>query len=473
MQATIKARATSVPSGAFITSMGGWNPVQFAEKRLPTLAELDAATSDRPVLVFQGFTGPAATNTPGKAFFTSKGIAVSDTGAIGVNAPSMAALNALRAIQTFDDRKRGTVGAMAYSASVGVTTNADMGAFNLPGTPDLQGSFEADTLASDDQSRMYDAFVALHREGRMTVRLRIYFLTMDTRPEVPILSERLRNDFNGFGDDMMRISGIGEFASSWPLFGQKPPDNYQTALSRIAKAGWAFQQHSLSPAENELTVSTFEAVNKITPIKDLRWSLAHVGTLDVATINRLKAIGAGDRGASLPVPRGRTRGTSTPHDRGQRRHRRRRFRLGPNLDAQSVEHDFVHGHGTEFGRLAHQRRSAVDAHGGAAAVHGGEWLVPEGRSDTRNDRAWKARGCRRAQRRLLRPEARPRRCDQEAEVGVDGRRRQDRAQHASEHAMKIVVTTAEHRASSQISTPGRAAWCLILTIRGLAVAICM
>ena len=78
--------------------------------------------------------------------------------------------------------------AMAYSVSVGVTTNADMGAFNLPGTPDLQGSFEADTLASADQFRMYDAFVALHREGRMTTRLRVFFLTMDTRPEVPMLS---------------------------------------------------------------------------------------------------------------------------------------------------------------------------------------------------------------------------------------------------------------------------------------------
>ena len=63
----------------------------------------------------------------------------------------MAALNALRAVQTFDDKKRGTADAMAYSVSVGVTTNADMGAFNLPGTPDLQGSFEADTLASADQ----------------------------------------------------------------------------------------------------------------------------------------------------------------------------------------------------------------------------------------------------------------------------------------------------------------------------------
>jgi predicted amidohydrolase YtcJ len=204
----------------------------------------------------------------------------------------MAALNALRAVQTFDDRKRGTTDAMAYSASVGVTTNVDMGAFNLPGTADLQGSFEADTLASADQFRMYDASVALHREGQMKTRLRLFFLTMDTRPEVPILSERLRNDFLGFGDDMMRISGIGEFATSWPLFGQKPPDNYEAALSRIAKAGWAFQQHSLSPAENELTVKTFEAVNKTTPIANLRWSLAHVGTLDTATIDRLKAMGA-------------------------------------------------------------------------------------------------------------------------------------------------------------------------------------
>ena len=93
----------------------------------------------------------------GKEFLAGKGVMVSDTGAIGANAPSMAALNALRAVQTFEDRKRGTADAMAYSASVGVTTNVDMGAFNLPGTPDLQGSFEADTLASANQFRMYDA----------------------------------------------------------------------------------------------------------------------------------------------------------------------------------------------------------------------------------------------------------------------------------------------------------------------------
>jgi hypothetical protein len=293
IQAALRARASDVPMGEFITSMGGWNPAQFAEQRLPTLAELDEAAPDHPVLVFLSFTGPAATNTPGRAFFVDRGVEVGEDGAIGANAPSMAALNALRAEQTFDDRKRGTLDAMAYSASVGVTTNADMGAFNLPGAPDIQDSFAADTLASADQFRMYDAFAALHREGRMTARLRIYYLTMDTRPDNPVLAERLRNSLDEFGDDMIKIAGIGEFATSWPLFGQPPPTNYVSALERIAARGWAFQQHSLSPAEDELTVSAFETVNETTPIADLRWSIAHVGAIDQATVDRVKAMGAG------------------------------------------------------------------------------------------------------------------------------------------------------------------------------------
>src|SRR5581483_7553571 len=150
VQAIIKLRARNVPTGQFITAMGGWNPAQFTEKRLPTSAELDAAAPEHPVIVYQAFTGPAAVNSRARTFFTGKGVAVDDTGTIAANAPSVAALNALRAAQTFEDRKRGTLDAMAYSASVGVTTNVDMGAFVIPGTPDVQDSFAFDTLASAD-----------------------------------------------------------------------------------------------------------------------------------------------------------------------------------------------------------------------------------------------------------------------------------------------------------------------------------
>jgi predicted amidohydrolase YtcJ len=293
VQTAIKARAKSVPAGEFITAMGGWNSAQFAEKRLPTLQELDAADSSHPVIVYQSFTGPAAVNTPAKAFFAGKGIAVSDAGAIAINAPSVAALDALRAAQTPADRKRGTMDAMAYSASVGVTTNVDMGAFVIPGLPDIQDSFASDNLASADPFRMYDAVAALHRENKMPVRVRLFFLSMDTKPDIPMLKQRLLNNLPAFGDDMLRLSGVGEFASSWPLFGQPPPTNYDTALQLIAKQGWPFQQHSLSPAEDKLTIDTFESVNKTTPIAPLHWSIAHAPRIDAPTINRFKAIGAG------------------------------------------------------------------------------------------------------------------------------------------------------------------------------------
>jgi len=290
----IGARAKNVPAGAFITAMGGWNPAQFAEKRLPTLAELDKASPDHPVLLYFSFTGPCATNSKGKAFFASKGIEVGDTGAIAANAPSLAALNALRDAQTFEDRKRGTADAMAYAARVGITTSADMGAFVIPGTPEVKDSFTFDTLASSDPFRMYDAFLALHRERKMPMRLRVFYLTMDKDNTIPLLKERVLNSFPEFGDDMMRVSGIGEFATNWPLFGTvTAPPNYETALEFVAKHGLTFQQHSLSPAEDQLTISTFEAVNKITPIASLHWSIAHAPRIDRAGLDRLKAIGAG------------------------------------------------------------------------------------------------------------------------------------------------------------------------------------
>jgi predicted amidohydrolase YtcJ len=293
VQAAIRTRTKTVKAGEFITAMGGWTPAQFAENRLPTLAELDAAAPNNPVLVFNSFTGPSTTNTLGRIFFTGKGVAVDATGNIAANAPSLAALNALRAIQTFDDKKQGTLDAMAYSASVGVTTNVDMGGFVIPGTPNIQDSDVFDTLASWDPFTAYDPLLSLHDEGKVSVRVRIFFLSMDHNPDVPLTTQRVLNAFSNFGDDLIRSSGIGEFATSWPLFGNPFPTNYGAALNIVAQRGWAFQQHSLSLAEDQFIASAFETVNQTTPIADLRWSDAHVASIDQVTVNRLKAIGAG------------------------------------------------------------------------------------------------------------------------------------------------------------------------------------
>ena len=289
LQAMLKAKAKTVPAGSFTTTLGDFNAKQVTEKRLPTLAELDAALPDHPYLLNGGGT---VTNSRGKAFFESKGIMVSPVGVIA-GPGFLQALNALRAIQTFDDMKRGTMDAMAYLNGFGLTTSVDMGAFTIPGTPDMQDASVADNVESLNPWTMYDAFMALHREGKMTHRLRIFYLTQDTRPDVPILKQRLLNNFPNFGNDMLKTSGIGEFAAAWRVTAQGGPANYETALQLVAKYGWAFQQHTLSLIEDQFTAATFEKVNAVTPIKDLHWSIGHVPKIDRPTLDRLKAIGAG------------------------------------------------------------------------------------------------------------------------------------------------------------------------------------
>jgi predicted amidohydrolase YtcJ len=187
IQEALAARRKDVPAGAWITSMGGWHPNQWAEHRHPTLAELDAAVPDRPVLLYERFTGPCATNSLGKAFFDAadaappvhpdiKKVNVAANGAIAAagftgGGPSASALYLLRRMQTFEDKKRSTLDAMRYAASVGLTAHLDQVLFPTPGP-----LHPSQVLSNLDQYRMYDSWLELHREGRTIVRLQMNFL---------------------------------------------------------------------------------------------------------------------------------------------------------------------------------------------------------------------------------------------------------------------------------------------------------
>jgi predicted amidohydrolase YtcJ len=49
--AMIREQARRTPPGQWVRVVGGWSPYQFRERRMPTVAELDAAAPDVPVLV--------------------------------------------------------------------------------------------------------------------------------------------------------------------------------------------------------------------------------------------------------------------------------------------------------------------------------------------------------------------------------------------------------------------------------------
>jgi len=299
IQETLAARRKDVPAGAWITSMGGWHPNQWAEHRHPTLAELDEAVPDHPVLLYERFTGPAATNTLGKKYFDAvdaappvhpdiKKINVAANGAIAANGftgggPSASALFLLRRMQTFEDKRRSTMDAMRYSASVGLTSNLDQVLFPTPGP-----LHPNQILSNLDQYRMYDAWLSLHHEGRTIVRLQMNFLQNQADPQLPELKERLRNQFQFFGDDMMRTGSIGEWAA--PL---NSGAVWTEAQHLVGQAGWRNENAVQNLAGLKQVVEAYEAVNRENDITKLRWVVHHVPEVNADLLTRLKALGCG------------------------------------------------------------------------------------------------------------------------------------------------------------------------------------
>jgi hypothetical protein len=291
VQKVVRAKAASLAPGQWITAIGGWSQVQLAERRLPTLAELDAAAASHPVYLHVGFNGPAATNSAGKTFFESKGVMVGADGTIGANAPATAALNALRLIQTFEDKLQGTRDALAYVASVGLTTHLEKGGGWPPDTAGAKGLAQLGTGAAGEVNPFtgFDPLLAVNREGQMPVRVRIFFYMQDVTPALPFLTQRVNNAFHDFGSDYVKVSGFGERIHG-PM---APPAVYEAAVKLAAERGWAYDQHSGSLEEEKSIIDVWEKVNAVTPLAALRWCLAHVPGIDMPTLNRLKAMGVG------------------------------------------------------------------------------------------------------------------------------------------------------------------------------------
>ncbi len=253
-----------IPQHSFITTIGGFNPNQFKEVRLPTLKELDEAVPNHPVFLLVGFSGPSVTNSLGKAFFEKLSVApaVSSNGSIGMGTETGKALLGLRQTLTFTDRKRSVLDAMAYAASLGVTTHLDQGAFQATGTP-------ADGAAHEDNFQMHLPFLSIYDEEKARIRIRINFLHQDSTTDVPAVQQRLLNTFKFFGNDMVRTGAIGEFIalnySGGPVF--------EEAARRIAAAGWRLEVHSIDRNDFKSEIEAYEKINALLGIESCAgWS---------------------------------------------------------------------------------------------------------------------------------------------------------------------------------------------------------
>lgn len=266
-QNVIAARTRDVPEGEFITALAGLARRQFAERRFPTMRELDDAAPRHPVVISELVVGQ--TNSLGRDALRRLGISVGDDGVV---ANQNLVYDALAKSVTHEDRKRQLLDTAKYALSIGLTTVMDMHG-STPGAGFL------------DRVTGHDAFLELVRDESLDVRTRLFFAEQnDVQQLQAILDTRWRE----FGSGMCKIAGIGEWAPRGA--------SYQESLKRMAARGWIYHQHLISKDEIQAHIDNFERFETQNPgisTAKLHWSLGHIADITPEQIARVNKLGVG------------------------------------------------------------------------------------------------------------------------------------------------------------------------------------
>ena len=285
----ISAAAARRPPGSWLIVAGGWNELQFAERRRPTQAELEAAAPNNPVYVQLGYgwvvmtdDGLAKLGIRTDADLPAGGTLARDgerlTGAISGGQGAIIALFDRLPKPTFAEQVQGTREFFRELNRLGLTGVVDPGGNNLF-PPDYQALFD------------------VWRRGELTVRVAYSLNGQTAGGELKELQGLTALLPMGFGDDRLHFNGLGEritFAmNNNPEPTAENKERYYEIVRWAAERGMTITMHWGPDETVPHLLEIFERVNAQVPIAPLRWSIAHLNDASDATLQRIAKLGVG------------------------------------------------------------------------------------------------------------------------------------------------------------------------------------
>ncbi len=298
--AMLKAQVARTPSPQWVRVVGGFTGHQFVEKRLPTIAELNAVAPDTPVFILHlydrallnaaalrsvGYT-KATPNPPGGEIV--RDAAGNPTGLL-LAQPNAAILYATLAKGPKlppEYQKNSTRHFMRELNSLGVTSVIDAG-----------GGFQN---YPDDYAIIED----LHRDGQLTLRIAYNLFTQKPQEELKDFATWSTQVKPGQGDDLYRHNGAGEMlvysAADFEDFKVERPDmpasmeaDLEPVVRLLAERRWPWRLHATYDQTISRALDVFEKVNRDVPLEGLNWFFDHCETISARNIDRVAALGGG------------------------------------------------------------------------------------------------------------------------------------------------------------------------------------
>jgi predicted amidohydrolase YtcJ len=296
----LKRQVAITPPPQWVRVVGGFTEHQFAEKRLPTIEEINAIAPDTPVFLLHlydrallngaalravGYTKDTPEPPGGEIVRDANG---NPTGLLLAkpNAGILYATLAKGPKLPFDYQVNSTRHFMRELNRLGVTGAIDAGG------------------GSQNYPEDYAVIRKLSEEGQLTVRLAYNLFTQKPKGEKDDFLNWTRTSKYKQGDDYFRHNGAGEMlvfsAADFEDFRQPRPDmppemeNELDAVVRIlAENRWPWRMHATYDETIARALDVFEKVNRDMPIAGLHWFFDHAETISDRSIDRIAALGGG------------------------------------------------------------------------------------------------------------------------------------------------------------------------------------
>lgn len=296
----LRRQVAITPAPQWVRVVGGFTEHQFAEKRLPTIDELNAVAPHTPVFLLHLYDRALLNAAALKAVGYTKDTPEPPGGKIerdGAGNPTGLLLAKPNAAILYATLAKGAKLPFDYQVNSTRHFMRELNRLGVTGAIDAGGGFQ-------NYPEDYEVIRKLSEDGHLTIRLAYNLFTQKPKEEKDDFLNWTKTSKYKQGDDYFRHNGAGEMlvfsAADFEDFRQPRPDmplsmegDLEGVVRILAENRWPWRMHATYDETISRALNVFERVNRDIPLKGLNWFFDHAETISDGSIDRIAALGGG------------------------------------------------------------------------------------------------------------------------------------------------------------------------------------
>ena len=298
--AMLRRQVAVTPAPQWVRVVGGFTEHQFAEKRLPTIEELNAAAPDTPVFILHLYDRALLNAAALRAVGYDKATPAPPGGEIVRDAagnPTGLLLAKPNASILYATLAKGPKLPFEYQLNSTRHFMRELNRLGVTGAIDAGGGFQ-------NYPEDYQVIQQLADAGQLTIRLAYNLFTQKPKQEKEDFLNWTATSQYKQGTDYFRHNGAGEmlvfsaadfedFRQPRPELGPEMEGELEEVVRILAQNRWPWRLHATYDETISRALDVFERVNQDVPLAGLNWFFDHAETISDRSIDRIAALGGG------------------------------------------------------------------------------------------------------------------------------------------------------------------------------------